>query len=168
MIRINIEETTMGAKAQQDPPPSDAETAAHMRDLAELFVEHSRADGYSFDWDPAFIHHLDNYCTEFVAAKPSPEVTHSVILSAGAYLGEMIVRTCGWRWVYCTNEKAAAVESPDGVRGYPHNKVAKRIHEGTTHDLEAFFKYAATGEAPRGSAARVTKPSWWRRLRSRS
>ncbi|MBN6057257.1 hypothetical protein JYK22_35365, partial [Nonomuraea sp. RK-328] len=158
----------MRAKSQQEPPPSDAETAAYMRDLAEGFMGHSRADGYAFDWDPAFIHHLDNYCTKFAAAKPPPEVAHSVILSAGAYLGEMIVRNCGWQWVYCTDQKAAAVESPDGVRGYPHNKVAKRIREGTAHDLEAFFKYAATGEAPRGSTARVVRPSWWRRLRSRA
>jgi hypothetical protein len=27
-----------------------------MRKLAELFVEHSREDGYTFDEDPAFIH----------------------------------------------------------------------------------------------------------------
>ncbi|MBX6386462.1 MAG: hypothetical protein IRZ07_26395 [Microbispora sp.] len=77
----------MGGKSPQEPPPSDAETAEYMRKLAELFVEHAREDGYSFDWDPAFIHHLDNYCTEFAASKPSSEVTHSVIMAAGAYLG---------------------------------------------------------------------------------
>lgn len=155
-------------KSQQDPPPSDAGTAEHMRNLAELFVEHTREDGYSFDWDPAFIHHLDNYCTEFAASKPPPEVIHSVIMGAGAYLGEVIVRNSDWTWVYCTAENAAAVESPEQLRGYPHNKVAKRIHNGTAHDLEAFLKYAMTGETPRGTTARVIKPSWWQRLRSRA
>ncbi|MET7338727.1 hypothetical protein [Nonomuraea sp. NPDC005650] len=155
-------------KSPQAPPPSDAETAEHMRRLAELFAEHTRQDGYAFDWDPAFMHHLDNYCTEFAASKPAPEAVHSVIMGAGAYLGEMIVRHCGWAWVYCTNENAAAVESPEGLRGYPHNKVAKRIHDGAEHDLESFFKYAVTGEAPRGTTARVVKPSWWQRLRSKS
>lgn len=158
----------MRRSSQQDPPPSDAETSEYMRNLAELFVEHAREDGYSFDWDPAFIHHLDNYCTEFAASKPSSEVIHSVIMGAGAYLGEMIVRNSDWKWVYCTNENAAAVESPRELRGYPHNKVAKRINNGGEHDLEAFFKYAMTGEAPRGTAARVIKPSWWQRLRSRA
>ncbi|TYB69849.1 hypothetical protein FXF51_06735 [Nonomuraea sp. PA05] len=139
-----------------------------MRSLAEHFVEHTREDGYSFDWDPAFIHHLDNYCTHFVTSKSSPEAVHSVIMSAGAYLGEMIVRNSDCKWVYCANENAAAVESPAGLRGYPHNKVAKRIHNGYVHDLETFFKYAVTGEAPRGSIARVSKPSWWQRLGSRA
>ncbi|MED7927878.1 hypothetical protein SMD20_26705 [Nonomuraea sp. LP-02] len=125
-------------KSQQEPPPSDAETAEHMRNLAELFVEHMRENGYSFDWDPAFIHHLDNYRTEFAGSKPPPEVIHSVIMGAGAYLSEMIVRNSDWTWVYCTDENAA-VESPEQLRGYPHDKVAKRIHNGTEHDLEAFL-----------------------------
>ncbi|MEU4572183.1 hypothetical protein [Nonomuraea sp. NPDC023979] len=93
---------------------------------------------------------------------------HSVIMSAGAYLGEMIVRNSDWKWVYCTDENAAAVESLEELRGYPHNKVAKRIHNGSEHDLEAFFKYAMTGEVPRGTTARVIKPSWWQRLSSRA
>ncbi|MFD8531377.1 hypothetical protein ACFV0L_28545 [Streptosporangium canum] len=139
-----------------------------MHSLAERFVEHTREDGYSFDWDPALIHHLDNYCTEFATSKPSSEVTHSVIMGAGAYLGEMIVRNSDWTWGYCTIESAAAVESPEGLRGYPHNKVAKRINNGTEHDLEAFFKYAITGEAPHRTTARIIKPSWWQRLRSRA
>ncbi|GLW10305.1 hypothetical protein Misp01_54330 [Microtetraspora sp. NBRC 13810] len=42
-----------------------------------------------------------------------------------------------WMRVYCTTENVAAVESPEGLRGYPHNKVAKRINNGTEHDLEA-------------------------------
>lgn len=139
-----------------------------MRRLAELFVEHTLEDGYSFDWEPAFIHHLDNYCTEFAASKPSFEITHSVIMGAGAYLGEMIVRNSDWTWVYCTVENAAAVESPDGLRGYPHNKAAKRINNGTEHELEAFFTYAVTGGAPHGTTARIAKPSWWQRLRSQA
>ncbi|GAA2996243.1 hypothetical protein GCM10017559_15930 [Streptosporangium longisporum] len=139
-----------------------------MRSLAGHFVEHTREDGYFFDWDPALIHHLDAYCTEFAASEPSPEVTHSVIMSAGAYLGEMIVRNSDWVWAYCTVENAAAVESPQGLRGYPHNKVAKRIDNGTEHDLQAFFTYAVTGEVPHGTTARVIRPSWWKRLRSRA
>ncbi|MET8862718.1 hypothetical protein ABZW11_07140 [Nonomuraea sp. NPDC004580] len=149
-------------------PPSDAETAGHMRELADVFVAGARAEGFAFDWDPAFIHHLDNYCAAFVAARPAPEVVHSAIMGAGAYLGEMIVRNCGWSWVYCTDQRAAAVESPEGLRGYPHNKVAKRIHEGSEHDLAAFFTYARTGEAPHGTTARTSKAPWWRRLRSRA
>ncbi|WP_101787478.1 hypothetical protein [Nonomuraea indica] len=155
-------------KARQDPPPSDAETAEYMRFLADLFVEHTREDGYAFDWDPAFLHHLDNYCAEFAASRPSAEVAHSVIMGAGAYLGEMIVRNGDWTWVYCTDQNGAAVESPAGLRGYPHNKVAKRIHDGTRHDLAAFYAYVVTGEAPYGTTARVIKPSWWQRLRSRA
>lgn len=155
-------------KLQQEPPPSNAETAESMGRLAKLFIEHTRADGYSFDWDPAFLHHLDNYCTEFADSKPHPGVTHSVIMGAGAYLGEMIVRNSDWTWVYCADQNAAAVESPGGVRGYPHDKVAKRIHKGADHDLEAFYKYAVTGAAPPGTTVRVIKPSWWHRLRSRN
>ncbi|MFG3437642.1 hypothetical protein ACGF0J_10405 [Nonomuraea sp. NPDC047897] len=155
-------------KARQDPRPSDAETAEYMRSLAELFVEHTREEGHSFDWDPAFIHHLDNYCSEVTASRPSPEAVHSVIMGAGAYLGEMIVRNSDWTWVYCTDQNAAAVESAEGLRGYPHNKVAKCMHDGPGHDLAAFYEYAVTGQTPHGTTARTVKPSWWQRLRSRA
>ncbi|GII55642.1 hypothetical protein Pth03_40310 [Planotetraspora thailandica] len=149
-------------------PPSDAETAERMRRLAELFVEHTREDGYSFDWNPALIHHLDNFCNELAAARPPGEIVDSVIMGAGAYLGEMIVRSCGWKWVYCPLQNAPAVTSPQGLRGYPLHKVSKRIRLGGEHDLEAFFKFAATGEAPYGTTAREVRPPWWRRLKRRT
>ncbi|MBB5075282.1 hypothetical protein [Nonomuraea endophytica] len=134
-----------------------------MRWLAEVFVEETRKDGYSFDWDPALIHHLDNYLLEFVASDPPSDVKHSVIMGVGAYLGEMIVRHAGWSWSYDRKGSEATVTSPDGLVGYPHSKVAKRIEFGPEHNLEAFFTYAITGEAPHGSTARVYKPSWWKR-----
>ncbi|MFG1694401.1 hypothetical protein [Nonomuraea sp. NPDC049309] len=149
-------------------PPSDIETAERMRALAEAFVERARAEGFALDWDPAFLHHLDNYCAAFAATEPAPEDAHEVIMGAGAYLGEMIVRNCGWSWAYCTDERAAAVDSPDGLRGYPHNKVAKRIRQGASHDLAAFFAFARTGDPPHGTTARAVRPPWWRRRRSRA
>lgn len=144
---------------------SDAETADVMRRLVEIFVEETRKDGYSFDWDPAFIHHLDNYMLEVAASDPPPDVKHSVIMGAGAFLGEMIVRHAGWSWSYDRKAVEATVVSPDGLIGYPHSKVAKRIEFGAEHNLEAFFTHALTNEAPHGTTARVYKPSWWRRLR---
>ncbi|WP_214318695.1 hypothetical protein [Nonomuraea sediminis] len=158
----------LGKNRQQGPVPTDAETAEFMRHLAETFVEATREDGYAFDWDPAYIYHLDNYLSEFAAQNPPPDITHSVIMSAGAYLGEMIVRNSSFVWVYHEAENAAAISNPEGIIGFPHNKVAKRVHQGNEHELEAFFKYVVTGEVPHGTTVRTMKPSWWQRLRSRA
>ena len=141
----------------QGLPPSDAETAEYARELAELFVEHTREDGYAFDWDPALIHHLDKYCGEFAAQKPPQEILDSVIISAGAYFGEMIVRNGEGVWAYDVEQSAACVDMPNG-RNWPQNKVAKRILQGPQHDLAAFYKYVTTGATPVGVTTRVIKP----------
>lgn len=134
-----------------------------MRNLAERFVEHTREDGYAFDWNPAFLHHLDNYCDEFAASVPPGEVMHSVITGAGAYLGEMLVRNGGGTWAYSVQESAACVDMPDGGRAYPHNKVSKRITRGAEHSLETFYQYVTTGSALPGTTVHQLEPSLWRR-----
>ncbi|MGI5268795.1 hypothetical protein ACQEUU_06570 [Nonomuraea sp. CA-218870] len=122
-----------------------------MRELAEIFVAHTREDGYAFDWDPACVHALDHYCAAFAAGRAPADVTHSVITGAGAYLGELLVRTRGWRWRYDSGRRAAIVESPDGRRaGCPYDQVAERVRQGDPHDLAAF--YASTAGLPAGTA----------------
>jgi hypothetical protein len=53
-----------------------------------------------------------------------------MIMSTGAYLGELLVRHGDGRWVFDPVTSAAVVEMPNGLRAHPHNKVAKRLDHG--------------------------------------
>jgi hypothetical protein len=74
-----------------------------------------------------------------------------MIMSMGAYLGELIVRKTGGHWAYDAEQKAAVVETSGGLRCYPHNKVAKKVNGGSNRDLYAFYVYAVRRETLSGS-----------------
>lgn len=78
-----------------------------------------------------------------------------MIMSMGAYLGELLVRYGGGRWAFDPGASAAVVEMPNGLRGYLHNKVAKRLEQGSEHSLFQFYWYALTKETLPGTNVRV-------------
>src|SRR5262245_33992565 len=103
--------------------PTDAETAQRMLRLAEAFIKDAAAVGEVFTWESAEASRLDDICDELVATRPSTSRRREWVLCVGAYLGELLVRNGGGHWSYDPREKAAVVEMPNGLRGYPHNKV---------------------------------------------
>lgn len=141
------------------PVPTDAETAALMQRLADTFVEKTRVDGYVFDWNPEHVDQLDKYCDEFIAGLPPREVKESVALGVGAYLGELMLRSSGGRWTYCTEQNHARLELANGLVGYPHGKVAKRLEHGSEHSLEAFYWYGVTREPPPNTIVTLVNPT---------
>jgi hypothetical protein len=62
-----------------------------------------------------------------------------------------MVRGGGGQWTYDSKERAAAVDMPNELRAYPHNKVAKRIELGAVHSLAPYYHYSLTRELPSGS-----------------
>jgi hypothetical protein len=133
---------------------SDAEVAQSMRRYAEAFVGVAAEEGGEpFGWQAGEVSRLDEVCEGFLSNDPPPEVRHSMIMALGAYLGELLVLS-GGRWTYDREDRAAVVEMPNGLRCYPHNKVAKRLDDGAEHNLFNFFWYAVTREVPPGSQVR--------------
>ena len=124
----------------------DVQVAEMMRNLAEKFISGSAAEGWHFNWDCAEVSRLDEGCDAFVGTSPPPEIRHSMIMAMGAYLGELMVRCGGGHWSYDTQERAAVVVMPNGLKAYPHNKVAKRIERGPEHSLFEFYRYSLTRE----------------------
>ncbi len=126
---------------------TDDETAAAMHSLAEAFRTGAAAQtDVGLGWGEADAAVLDALAEAFVRSGPTADVRHSMIMSMGAYLGELIVRHSGGRWCYDGKRRAAVVETPGGLRGYPHNKVAKKLDGGVNRDLLAFYVYAVRGE----------------------
>lgn len=129
-----------------------------MRRLAESFIEDTAAEGQVFAWDSADAGRLDDLCDELAASRPSKARRHAWVMGVGAYLGELMVRNGGGHWSYDVKEEAAVVEMPNGLRGYPHNKVFKRLTIGPQHNLFQFYWYALTRDVPPGSM--ITERPW--------
>jgi hypothetical protein len=147
-----------GKKGDSERPPSDEDVAEAMHGLAVIFVEGSAQEGYEFGWDADSANRLDELCDAFLAGRPDKAVVDSMIMSMGAYLGELIVRNAGGRWTYHQEQQAAAVETGQQQLCFPHNKVAKRLARGEEHGLWAFYEYAATGKVPPGAQTTLREP----------
>lgn len=135
------------AERPNSSPPTDEKVAAHMRYLAQLFVDGVAAQGEIIAWDTASALRLDGLCEEFVTGKPDNEKFPYLTAALGAYLGELVVRNGRGRWVWSPEAKAPAVELPSGIRCFPQHKVAKRLNVGRDHNLWAFYDYMITGKA---------------------
>jgi hypothetical protein len=151
---------TMGAipsfleRFRRAPVPTDARTAEELLKLAEVFVADVAEVGEAFTWESAEASRLDGLCDALLATRPSPDRQYAWIM--GAYLGELLVRHGGGRWSYDKRTDAAVVEMPNGLNGYPHNKVAKRLEIGAEHNLFQFYWYALTRDTPPGSQVTYT------------
>lgn len=130
------------------------ETAEAMGSLAEIFVQGTAVEtGVSLGWGERDAAKLDGLSEAFLHCEPSPEVKHSMIMSMGAYLGELIIRASGGRWGYDDERREATIETGDGILGWPHSKVAKRFEQGPTHSLYQYYRYAVHPEQRAAIAA---------------
>jgi hypothetical protein len=123
--------------------------------LAEAFVIGSAEEGEHFGWDSTEASRLDSVCEEFLRGNPPEDVRHSMVLAMGSYLGELMVRNGHGRWAYDATLREAVVEMPNGLVGYPHSKVAKRLDLGPEHNLFQFYWYSLTRDLPPGSIVRT-------------
>lgn len=146
-------------RSKPEQAPSDGDVAQAMHELAEIFVDGSAHEGYEVGWDADSAQRLDELCDAFLASRPEQDVMDSMIMSMGAYLGELIVRNAGGRWTYDQSHAAVGVETQQRqLVCFPHNKVAKRLTHGEEHGLWAFYEYAATGKVPPGAKTTLLEP----------
>jgi len=138
--------------------PTDEQVAEHMLAFARIFVDGTTAEGRTFDWDAGSAQRLDGLCEAFLAGDPVPDSVQSMVLSMGAYLGELIVRHGGGRWAYDAQAGAAGIDLPFGQRCFPHNKVGKRLSRGPTHSLRLFYYIAVTGDLTLGTVTERPSP----------
>lgn len=120
----------------------DETVATDMAEFAEVFLEGAAADDYPLDYTPAAAGRLDALADMFRAGHPSEEGTRTMAMSMGAFLGELVVRTCGGRWVHDADRRMAAVALPGGRRVYPHEVAHARL-TGHGASLDAFYADAA-------------------------
>jgi hypothetical protein len=123
--------------------PADDNVSRDMAALAAAFVRGSAEEGRVFGYDVESAYRLDAAVDDFLPTRPSADYLHSMIMSMGAYLGELLVRHRGGRWVAKAGSQEPAVELGDGFEAFPLNTVAKRITIGPEHSITQFFDAGA-------------------------
>jgi hypothetical protein len=127
--------------------PTETETAAAMRALAEVFLASAATDGIQFGWDGAAAPALDDLCDRFVIPGQRTVTTRQALAARmGAYVGELLVRNGGGRWVYDEVRRCAAVEMPSGMRVHPAERVSLRLAVGHHHSVVEFYRSTLAGD----------------------
>ncbi len=108
-------ETSRGLDARMDFSPDSIQAAEDL--IPRLLVIGERQFGHAPDRKAAFIQGVTN--------------------SLGAYLGETMRRLGGGRWT--RTEYGPGVVLPNGVTGFPLNKVGKRLEGDGADDIRSFF-----------------------------
>jgi hypothetical protein len=123
-------------------PPEPEALAAMMRGRAEAFV--AMANG-TLDWGPEAGYAIDGWCAHFLPSMPArPGIRAGVAFAMGAYLGELIVRHAGGRWVYDERTQTAGVDIRDR-RFFPLNMARKRVDGQPGRSLSPAYHFALTG-----------------------
>ena len=131
-----------------DTAPSDVETAEAMRMLTEVFLAGVAARKMSLRWDGTDVERLDDICDRrFIPGQPSVTTRQAASSRMGAYLGELLIRNTGGRWVYDASCQSAAVELPDGRRVFPAARVAQRIAAGRERSIAEFYRATLSSSA---------------------
>lgn len=127
--------------------PSESETADAMRSLAEVFLHSTASGDFRFTWDGTDCERLDELCDQFVIPSQRTTTTRQAMSARmGAYVGELLVRNAGGRWVYDEACRSAAVELPSGHRVFPAERVAQRIAVGHHYSVAEFYRATLAGD----------------------
>jgi hypothetical protein len=128
--------------------PGDDGISEDMAGLADAFVRGSAEEGHHLNFAVGNASRLDALVDLFRGTEPHADVVHSMVLSMGAYVGELIVRNGGGSWTYQQEWGAPAVQLASGSLCFPLNKVAKRISIGPEHSIAQFVEVALSGAVP--------------------
>lgn len=134
----------------------DGDPRVKLAALANAFVVGAAEEGEQFGYDVGDGARLDALLDDFAAGDPPPEAVHSMVVSAGAYVGEILVRAGVGRWILHP-DGGAGVLFGDELVCFPMNKVAKRISVGPEHSVAQLIQVALDGHLPPG-AREITPP----------
>jgi hypothetical protein len=136
------------------PAPPHAEHAA---ELAAAFQSVQSDETGALDYSPASLTNVDRMLDE-IGRQAGSDAVAEFIYCAGCYLGEVLVRHHGYRWLDLPDDVAQmfgfrmAVISPTGGYANPIGKTFKRVENGPEDDV-AFFTQAEIADEQRRRAA---------------
>ena len=137
-----------------------------MEQTARLFTETAmRLGGPVFDYSEESVAQLDDWADQLwdpAGPRPGEAELDSYSKLMGAYLGEVIVRHIGGRWIWAKDPKQPAVELEAGKNALVLNKAYKRQLNGRSDSFADF--YAAARQLSREGlppTVRWTHPALW-------
>lgn len=121
-------------------PMNQAESEEVSRWLQIFLTTGKDIFGISFDFSPASLSVIDQKITEAWGKKP-PENLDTVKKLFGAYLGEIMRRELGARWVFHDGVLVMEIKTAHGSTHLPNvfGKVEKRFLNGEEDSLAYFF-----------------------------
>jgi hypothetical protein len=127
-------------------------TAENASDHARLAVEVAREEFESrLDYSPGSLEEVDGEIESMREDGLTGEEVAEALFVFGCYLGEVMVRFLGGRWVPTSRSPLAGVSPwpmvvvlPSGSSWDPIGKVYKRLELGDAEYLPAYFAAAAT------------------------
>lgn len=109
---------------------------AQVREYAEQAVEYvRRALGVRLEYDSDTLPLLDHYLRSVAGEKA--ETAHLVIMTSGAYFGEVVRRRLGGRWELGEEEGQWRVVLPTGLNFSPLGFVATAIAQADLDDVDS-------------------------------
>jgi hypothetical protein len=117
--------------------------ASMMRMAADSFVKPAIAGGAAWlDYSPQSVDRLDELIAESWPGVPEKGTYRSMVPAIGAYVGEVLVKHTGARWIRDPKE-GYGVER-DGQVAFPMAEVAKRFELGPEHAIGRFYRDVAS------------------------
>jgi len=141
-------------KAEAERLEAEKKAAAMMQQAAEAFVGPAKANGAAWlDYSPASVMLLDELVSAWWAPTPEKGTYESMIPAMGAYVGEVLVREAGGRWIRDPGEGYAI--DLNGRVVFPMKQIAGRFELGASQSIGRFYS-EASGGAP--AAAEAPQP----------
>ena len=134
-----------------------APTPVNVPLLAQSCVDAAKkVSGFELDYTPASLALLQEQIERFRAGGVRLEKVSSTLFCFGCYLGEVLIRNLGGRWV---EEESSPMK---GLAGWPLvtlmdngscwnpiGRVFKRFEEGQSEDILYFYSTVKSGARPR-------------------
>jgi hypothetical protein len=132
----------------------------HAADLAETCVAAAnQISGLVLDYSPGSLDLVDRQMDTFAADGHDSSVLASTLFAFGCYVGEVLVRNLGGRWVSVEKpvmkDRAGfpmVVMMDSGDWWNPIGKVFKRLDDGPSESISYFYAVAAQAAARAGRA----------------
>ncbi|ASS76310.1 hypothetical protein CIG75_16060 [Tumebacillus algifaecis] len=114
------------------------------QDIAEIFRGQVR-EPFVLDYSEESLKEVDRMLSMITEPGQAPDDT--LVLSAGAYLGETTIRLLGGEWRLDETELTDSSVLVEGCELWPFRRVRQRIYYGTQNPLYAWFEMARAGAA---------------------
>lgn len=132
------------------PVPPEPEYAAALAD--RVVVASRSVSGVELDYHPASLSAVDAILDGFSAS--GSDTLAETIFAFGCYIGEVMVRHAGFRWVQTPSELTGTLgpltvyRESSGAHVNPIGKAFKRVDNGPVDDLRYFYDIFTRDETP--------------------